>query len=339
MWTGCRWRSSSPPPGSTCSVSPSSTRSSSAASHCSTTGSGRSRAATLSRAWWSGATSFCTATRRRCCTSLPCTAAAPPFRHSLAAAATHGLDDAMVTYLLQALVDKSIVLVSFPDGEARYDLLDTVREYALGAARAKRWPPRRPSGARRVLRGAGRRRPHRLAGAGVAGVDEAARAGARQPLGGALLRPRHVGRSRRGPPRGGARVVLRHGRARLGGARVHGSRAGARGRFAHAAPHRAPGEPVLPRDGRGGSRGRDRDRRARSRAGGAERGALGNRPRSVGAFLRLRPRRARRAGASRSPRRRGATSRASGTDGEPGRRLSPARSAPSAEGISRPPRR
>ena len=49
----------------------------------------------------------------------------------LAVAATHGLDEAMVTHLLQALVDKSIVLVSFPEGEARYDLLDTVRDYAL----------------------------------------------------------------------------------------------------------------------------------------------------------------------------------------------------------------
>jgi predicted ATPase/DNA-binding SARP family transcriptional activator len=49
----------------------------------------------------------------------------------LAVAADNGLDEAMVTYLLGALVDKSIVTVSFPDGEARYDLLDTVRDYAL----------------------------------------------------------------------------------------------------------------------------------------------------------------------------------------------------------------
>ena len=49
----------------------------------------------------------------------------------LAVAARHGLDDATVTYLLGALVDKSIVSVSFPEGEARYDLLDTVRDYAL----------------------------------------------------------------------------------------------------------------------------------------------------------------------------------------------------------------
>ena len=46
-------------------------------------------------------------------------------------AAKHGLDEATVTYLLGALVDKSIVSVSFPDGQARYDLLDTVRDYAL----------------------------------------------------------------------------------------------------------------------------------------------------------------------------------------------------------------
>lgn len=49
----------------------------------------------------------------------------------LAVGANHGLDEATVTYLLGALVDKSIVLVSFPADEARYDLLDTVRDYAL----------------------------------------------------------------------------------------------------------------------------------------------------------------------------------------------------------------
>ena len=41
------------------------------------------------------------------------------------------LDAAKVTQLLGALVDKSILTASFPDGAARYDLLDTVREYAL----------------------------------------------------------------------------------------------------------------------------------------------------------------------------------------------------------------
>ena len=51
---------------------------------------------------------------------------------SLAAlAAGRGLDEATVTYLLGVLVDKSILSVSFPAEGARYDVLDTVRDYAL----------------------------------------------------------------------------------------------------------------------------------------------------------------------------------------------------------------
>ena len=49
----------------------------------------------------------------------------------VALGATYGLDDATVTYLLAALVDKSVVSVGFPGGEARYDVLDTIREYAV----------------------------------------------------------------------------------------------------------------------------------------------------------------------------------------------------------------
>jgi predicted ATPase len=53
-------------------------------------------------------------------------------RSSLVAVAQNdGLDEATVNHLLAALVDKSIISVSFPDEEARYDLLDTVRDYAL----------------------------------------------------------------------------------------------------------------------------------------------------------------------------------------------------------------
>ena len=77
---------------------------------------------------------------------------------SLAAvAATHGLNEATVAYLVAALVDKSIVSASFVGGAARYDMLDTVREYVLerlaesgGLAAARARP-------RRVLRGARRR--------------------------------------------------------------------------------------------------------------------------------------------------------------------------------------
>jgi hypothetical protein len=51
---------------------------------------------------------------------------------SLAAvAATHGVNEATVGYLVTALVDKSIVSASFSVGAARYDLLDSVREYVL----------------------------------------------------------------------------------------------------------------------------------------------------------------------------------------------------------------
>ncbi len=51
---------------------------------------------------------------------------------SLAAvAATRGLTEATVAYLVAALVDKSVVSASFSGGVARYDMLDTVREYVL----------------------------------------------------------------------------------------------------------------------------------------------------------------------------------------------------------------
>ena len=51
---------------------------------------------------------------------------------SLAAIAiAHGLNEATVAYLVSALADKSIVSVSFAGGAARYDMLDTVREYVL----------------------------------------------------------------------------------------------------------------------------------------------------------------------------------------------------------------
>ena len=51
---------------------------------------------------------------------------------SLAAiAATHGLDEPTIAYLVSALVDKSIVSAAFAGGVARYNLLDSVREYVL----------------------------------------------------------------------------------------------------------------------------------------------------------------------------------------------------------------
>ena len=79
----------------------------------------------------------------------------------VALAGEHGLNEATVAYLVAALVDKSIVSASFAGGAARYDMLDTVREYVLDrlaesgglvarprCARprtSRRWPTRRAS--------------------------------------------------------------------------------------------------------------------------------------------------------------------------------------------------
>jgi predicted ATPase len=48
-----------------------------------------------------------------------------------AVAAAHDLNESTVSYLVGTLVDKSIVSASFADGAARYDMLDTVRDYVL----------------------------------------------------------------------------------------------------------------------------------------------------------------------------------------------------------------
>jgi predicted ATPase len=54
-----------------------------------------------------------------------------PLPALVTAGAEHGLDEMTVIQLLGALVDKSVITVSFPSRDARYDLLDTVRAYAL----------------------------------------------------------------------------------------------------------------------------------------------------------------------------------------------------------------
>ena len=54
-----------------------------------------------------------------------------PLAALVEAGADYGLDEMTVVELLGTLVDKSIVTVSFPSADARYDVLDTVRDYAL----------------------------------------------------------------------------------------------------------------------------------------------------------------------------------------------------------------
>ncbi|HEX2506489.1 MAG TPA: BTAD domain-containing putative transcriptional regulator [Gaiellaceae bacterium] len=53
-----------------------------------------------------------------------------PLPAVISAAARRGLDERTVAHLLGRLVDKSIVIVSFQDGEPRYDLLESVRQHA-----------------------------------------------------------------------------------------------------------------------------------------------------------------------------------------------------------------
>src|SRR4029434_5534620 len=68
-------------------------------------------------------------------------------------AARHGLNEATVAYLVAALVDKSIVSASFTRGAARYDMLDTVREYVLERLAESGGLPAPPRGAARYLAG------------------------------------------------------------------------------------------------------------------------------------------------------------------------------------------
>ena len=124
----------------------------------------------------------------------------------MAAGAEHGLDEMTVIQLLGTLVDKSVITVSFPSPDARYDLLDTVRDYALerlaeggglaaarkahaeyfatlaDSARCASWTP-------------------------VASVGRTPRARARQPLGRPHVRAGSARRRHRGPV-GNARLVL-----------------------------------------------------------------------------------------------------------------------------------
>ena len=110
------------------------------------------------------------------------------------AGAGHGLDEMTVVELLGTLVDKSIVTVSFPSAAARYDLLDTVRDYALERLAEGGGLVGCPEGARGVLRHVGGRRARRPSWTRVASVGRTTRARARQPVGRSHVRARSVRR-------------------------------------------------------------------------------------------------------------------------------------------------
>ena len=218
-------------------------------------------------------------------------------RASLAAvAATRGLNEATVTYLVSALVDKSIVSVSFSGGAARYDMLDTVREYVLerlaesgGLAAARgahaEYFAALAEEARFELRGPEWRRWQTPPGAGE-----------RQSLGRARVRARSARPCRRGPPRD-ARLVLHAGRARLRGPALPRARPGRHGRRrAGRVADRAARRPLLPRNRRARSRRRARGGRTRARAGRDRGGAEAARARATDARARPRALGRRRAG-------------------------------------------
>ena len=168
---------------------------------------------------------------------------------SLAAiAATRALNEATVAYLVAALVDKSIVSASFSTGAARYDMLDTVREYVLdrladsGELAAARQAHAEFFAALAEAAGTGLRRPEWQEWMERLELE-------RDNLWAALAYAGDAqGDARRRPPRGWSGVVLRHRRARLGGAYVRRDRTGVGGGGAAAAPHRAAGLRLLPRD-------------------------------------------------------------------------------------------
>ena len=142
----------------------------------------------------------------------------------VAVGGSHGLDEATVTHLLEALVDKSIVSVSFPGGDARYTLLDTVRDYALERLREA---GERGSGAARpccVLRCGRGSLPRRATRGRLVGVHAAPGARQRQLLGGADMGERGFRSGYRDAAGRTVRVVLRLGRTGLGGTAIHRAR-------------------------------------------------------------------------------------------------------------------
>ena len=183
----------------------------------------------------------------------------------LAVAANDGLDEATVNHLLAALVDKSIISVSFPDEEARYDLLDTVRDYALerlaesgGLAAARKahaeYFATLAEAARRGLRGAG-----------VVELGQASRARQRQPLGRPRLRARHARPRRRDLAwRVAGLCTSRSPSASPRAASSSSSRSRLPRTTRRSACDRAAGVALLPRHG--GARPRRRDRGGRTGA-------------------------------------------------------------------------
>ena len=221
----------------------------------------------------------------------------------VALADSQGLDEATVGYLLGALVDKSIVAVTFPGDEARYDLLGTIRQYAL----------------ERLVE-SGRLGPVRAVHAEhFASLADAARSELRGPRWRAWIKRLRLENENLWAALTHAReahdpaLAVRLG-AGLGLYFTLGERVSEGRRFVELALEasggaplghpRAGAVPLLPRHRGARPRGGAGDRRACPRRRGDRGGPAGPRPRS--GVARARARRVRRPGAGRSPGRRGA---------------------------------
>ena len=144
----------------------------------------------------------------------------------VAVAATHGLNEATVAYLLSALVDKSIVSASFAGGEARYDMLDTVRDYVLERlAEGGGLAAARGAHAEYFAALADEARL-RAARARMAALGTPPRAGERQFLGCARVRAGRARPWRRASGSGRSAWYFAPGRARLRGTALPRARAG-----------------------------------------------------------------------------------------------------------------
>ena len=116
-----------------------------------------------------------------------------PLPALVAAGADHGLDEMTVVQLLGTLVDKSIVTVSFPSADARYDLLDTVRDYALERLAERGGLSAAQKAHAEYYAALADARTCSASWTRLAGLRRAARARARQPLGRARIRSRCTG--------------------------------------------------------------------------------------------------------------------------------------------------
>ena len=158
-WTACPWRSSSPLPAPACSASKSwraaltnasgSSPAAGVAWSVTTRCAPRSTGRTTSSPRWSGSSS-------RACRSSP---AAAPSRPRSSSSRTRTLPLTRCSTCSPSLVDKSLVVVDRTRSETRYDMLESIRQYAQERLVESGDADRRPGSPRELVRGLRQARP------------------------------------------------------------------------------------------------------------------------------------------------------------------------------------